>query len=158
MSDFKKINEDLMAITEMAKAFSDRDTNTTLWVEDRSTHNNRYLKFYNVAKDPTHLATKVARIYIEKPEYVKSHKEHGIKEWILTEKEKRLFVKLLQSPYKRNPQITNWQQVICTFNDGFYDISPEDTIAGNIEQEDLDNGALTLDFPMPDYLKLPNKI
>lgn len=156
MNEFKQLNENLQkfAITEMAKAFSDRKTNTTLWVEDRSTHNNRYMKFYNVAKDPTHLATKVARIYVEKPEYVKGHKEHGIKEWILTEKEKRQFVKLLQSPYSRNPNITNWQQVICTFNDGFYDIDPQDTINGNIPHEDLDNGALTIDYPMPDYLQL----
>lgn len=141
-------------INEMSKAFSERQANITIWVEDKSTHNNRYMKVYNSAKDPVHLATKVARIYIEKAEYVKNNKERNVKEWIFTEKEKRFFVKLLQSPYSKNPSITNWQQIICTYNYGFYDIDPEDTINNKIALEDLKSGALLVSTEMPDYLKL----
>lgn len=159
MNQFKELNEqieEILPIYEMTKALSDQRLNVTIWVEDKSTHHNKYIKYYDASRKPTETAKRCARICIDKPEYFDDDNEHTdkIAHWYLSSKEKKEFIDLLKSPYKKNPNITNWQQIICTFNYGFYDIDEEDTIKGNISQEDLDDGALSIDFPMPDYSKL----
>lgn len=147
--DIKKLNEEYEQFNEdhlyeMSKAFT--EDGWTIWVENPSTHNNAYFKLFD-ASSPTK-ATKVARIWLTRPVYVKGHS--GLPNWILTKQELKTLIKCLKQPYRKNKEITNWQQMIVTYNDAFCNIDSEDTISGNYEDED----ALPIDYPMPDYMRL----
>lgn len=45
----------LQPIYEMTKAFSYQERNVTVLVKDKSTHNNRCIKYYNSYRKPTKL-------------------------------------------------------------------------------------------------------
>lgn len=135
---------------EMSKAFHDNEKNRVVWVENPSTHNNEYFKYYDHARPSS--ASKVARIKLRSPEYVKEHADY-LEEWTLNASEKKTLLNLLQSTYTRDKRITNWQQIIVTYNDDFFNIDPEDTISGNIDFDKYPD-ALPIDLPMPDYTKL----
>ena len=137
-------------IPEMSKAFHSDEENVNVWVENPNTYNNEYFKYYNHANIRS--ASKVARIKLRSPEYIKSHRDN--KElWILNSSERKTLIELLNLPYARDPRITNWQQIIVTYNDDFFNIVPEDTIADSYDKSKFPQ-ALSINMPMPDYTQL----
>lgn len=164
----KQINEQLeqvidkaLQLNEMSKAFSfkNRSIEVCAWVEGPLSVDNRYFKYYNSMF--YNLADKVARIRIDKPEYVGgNHKEHKIKKWILTEKEKRELVEILKGPSEEYDNLTRWQDILITYNRDNFNISAKNTIAGNLNDTQR-NPKLAkyikpfpIDYPMPNYIEL----
>lgn len=167
MSLFKKLKEQLdevlnpMPLYEMSKAFSykDKRIDVCAWVENPMGVDNQYFKYYDHSSIPS--ATKVARIRIDKTEYVGgTHKERNLKKWVLSNKEKRELVNILNTPSKRYPGYTKWHDILITYNFDNFDISPEQTISGEIFNYDRDPkmpkhlNPFDINTPMPNYLEL----
>lgn len=150
-----KIIKDLKEIyqlNEMSMAWVDRQENVCVWVENPDEYNNRYFKYCNSAK---YLAsTKIARIAIEKPQYVKNHTNpKNVEDWVLNSAEKKQLIDLLNKPSGSHKGLNRWQEIILAYNQVNYQIEPNEIIDGTINLADFD-GAISLDFPIPDYTKL----
>lgn len=165
MNEIQKLNEEfnkLFSINEMSMAWEAQlkgRNSVCAWVEGPLKVDNQYIKYYNNAYYTD--ATKVARIRIDKPEYVGGvHSESGKKKWVLTEAEKRIFVQILQEPSKTNSEYTNWQQILLTYNrDNFHIYEPitgEVSVYKNRKSPSMPEHLLPfpIDYPMPDYTKL----
>lgn len=167
MNIFRKLNERIqeifnpMPLHEMSKAFSykNRRIDVCAWVENPMGVDNQYFKYYNCSSIPS--ATKVARIRINKAEYVGGfHRERNLKKWILSNREKQELVEILKMPSERYKNCTNWQDILITYNYDNFDIIPENTIAGNISKYNKDPKMpkhlkpLDINTPMPNYLEL----
>ena len=150
-----------MQLNEMSMAFhyKDRHVEVCAWVENPTPRDNRYFKYYNSEYNST--ATKVARIRIDKPEYVGgNHKERDLKKWILSNKEKQELIEILKTPSNDYPGYTKWQDIIITYNRDNFHLKAEDTIKGNLDKGTR-NPTLPkhivpfdIDTPMPNYLQL----
>lgn len=159
----EKLKEALtpMPLNEMSMAFhyKDRYVEVCAWVENPTPRDNRYFKYYNSEYNST--ATKVARIRIDKPEYVGgTHKERNLKKWILSNKEKQYLMKILTTPSNDYPGYTKWQDILITYNRDNFHLKAEDTINGNLDKGTR-NPTLpkhvvpfNINTPMPDYLQL----
>lgn len=81
-------------------------------------------------------ATKICCISLEKPEYYPHGEMFGLDNWILNKEEKSRLIEVLQSNKRCYFQNTPWHGLIDGINDyhGFF---------------------LPLDYPMPDYMLLP---
>lgn len=149
------------SINEMSRAFAykDRSIEVCVWVEGPMGVDNQYFKYYDSMYYNN--AKKVARIRIDKSEYVGGkHREHGIKPWILSNKDKKELVDILKGPSKEHEGLTRWQDIIITYNKDNFDISSLDTINGNLNVENRNPKMpkhikpFSIDYPMPNYLEL----
>lgn len=162
--DAKEINEEFekLQLTEMSMAWEEQlkgKNSVCAWVEGPLHVDNQYIKYYD--NEYYNEAKRVARIRINEPRYVGgNHKEGNKENWILSEKEKKVFIELLKKPCKRNPQFTNWQQIILTYNaDNFHIYEP---IKGDMTKykgrkaPSMPEHLLPfpIDYPMPDYTEL----
>lgn len=146
---------------EMSKAFSykDKRIDVCVWVENPMSVDNMYMKYYNSSLYT--LATKVARIRLDKPEYVGgNHRERNLKKWILTEKEKKELIELLKQPSDKYQGYSKWHDVIITYNDDNFNLSFSQTVNAEFEKAQRDPKMpnhlvpLPIDLPMPDYTQL----
>ena len=162
----KELNEEasrvLEPLNEMSIAWdADLKGNESVcaWVEGPLKVDNQYIKYYNNAHYP--LATKVARIRIDKPEYVGGiHSEGNKKKWILTNSEKRTLVHLLNQASEKDEKYTNWQQVILEYNASnfrlFKPVTGDMTIYKDRKAPTMPEYILPfpIDYPMPNYMEL----
>jgi hypothetical protein len=148
------VHEALQPIFEMSSAWTDDRSNRCVWVENPNGYSNRYFKYLN--NSSYRRAKLVARIWIDKPEYVKGHKNSdGKTEWILTSKEKKELVTLLNAPSEAHDNTTNWQEILITYNEDNFQIPPMRTIKGNIDFSKYRNQKpYDINTPMPNYLEL----
>ena len=149
MSVEKEYYQKLNQMFEMSKAFHSNQENRLVWVENPNSYNNEYFKYFNSARLSS--ATKVARIKLRSAEYVQ-HSDY-LESWVLNSKEKDQLIDLLNAPYSRDSRITNWQQIIVTYNDDFFNIDPEETIFDSYDKDAFPQ-ALSIDMEMPNYKDL----
>lgn len=149
------IDEALEAMNEMSIAWVDNKAKKCCWVENSGTHtSNDYFKYYDSFS--YRKADKIARISLRNPLYLSHRNSDGKDNWILTDKEKRELVKLMNSPSESREGFTNWQATLIQYNlDNFY-IQPRQTIEGTFDKKKYPN-AYSIDTPMPDYTKLKEK-
>lgn len=157
----EQLTEILYPLNEMSMAFHYEDKNTQVcaWVENSTPRDNCYFKYYNNSRNK--LADKVARIRIDKAEYVGgNHRERNLKKWILSKNEKQQLINILNSPSNDYPNITKWQDILITYNRDNFFIKAEDTINGNINNYSKNPilpdhvKPFSIDHPMPNYLNL----
>lgn len=146
---------------EMSKAFSykDRRIDVCAWVENPMATDNKYFKYYNSSS--IDMATMVARIRIDRPTYVGgTHRERNLKKWILTDKEKKELVQILSGNSLRYIGYTRWHDIIITYNFDNFNLTPEQTISGDLDDSQRSPRMpkhlmpLAINTPMPDYIKL----
>ena len=135
---------------EMSLAAVDRKKNKAIWVENPNTHNNKYFKYYNSSSYLK--ADKLSRISLLEPEYI----VHKGSNWVLTNKEKKELIEILNED-SDFPGLTNWQRILGTYNFDNYFLGITDWVSGNYNITDYPN-IFPLDYQMPDYTKLPDKI
>lgn len=168
MNKFEKLNEELkeyIPLNEMSLAWDYRKKNKAYcaWTEGPMNAENRYFKFYD--SDSPDMASKVARIRIDRAEYVGGdHKEKNsqgkVEKWILSDKDKKILLTLLKSPSDDNDNCTKWQDILIRWNRDNFGIPAKKTISGEIEGYQAKPGLLDdckpfpIDYPMPDYNKL----
>lgn len=167
MSIFKKLKEqleealNLIPLYEMSMAFyyKDRRIDVCAWVENPMGVDNQYFKYYD--NSLMKLATKVARIRIDKPVYVGGrHKERNLKKWILSKREKQELVEILQGESEDHPGYTRWQELLMTYNRDNFNISFKNSKEGNLKNHQRDPKMpdyiqpYDINTPMPDYLEL----
>lgn len=161
--NIKQLNEEFeaMELYEMSMAFHyrNRRIDVCAWVENPMVVDNRYFKYYNSAT--INSATKVARIRIDKPQYVGGiYKERNLQKWVLTKKEVKELYNLLQTPSDDYDGLTKWQDILVTYNRDNFLLSVKDSIAGNFEKVQKDPKMpkyiepFTINYPMPNYLEL----
>lgn len=164
----KQLNEEfeqLFQINEMSLAWDYRKKNKSYcaWTEGPMLAENRYFKFYD--NESPNMASKVARIRIDRPVYVGGdHREKNsqgkLEKWILTEKEKKLLITLLNSASDDNDGCNKWQDILIRWNRDNFGIPAKKTISGDISGYQAKPGLLDglspfpIDYPMPDYMKL----
>lgn len=157
----QKLKEALMPLNEMSMAFhyKDRHVEVCAWVENPTPRDNRYFKYYNSEYNST--ATKVARIRIDKAEYVGSnHRERNLKKWILSNKEKQELIEILKTFSDDYPGYTKWHDILITYNRDNFHLNAQDTINGNLEKGTRNPSLpshvkpFSIDTPMPDYTQL----
>ena len=155
--DIKVLLEDMnealekLELNEMSIAWNDREADRCVWVENPTGYNNKYFKYVN-----SFLYSKgkqLARISMLHPKYLKHTNMGGKKPWVLSEKEKRELVDLMNKPSRENPNITNWQMTICQYNLDNFGIYRDETISGNYDKEKYPK-AMDINTPMPNYLQL----
>lgn len=146
---------------EMSMAFfyKDKRIDVCAWVETPMTVDNRYFKYYNCSTIPS--ATHVARIRLDKPEYVGGlHRENGKKKWILTKREKEELIEILKGQSTDQPGYTRWQEVLMTYNRDNFNLSFSDSKSNDFSKAQKDPKMskylkpFPIDYPMPDYLNL----
>lgn len=167
MNIFRKLKQQIdemlnpIPLYEMSKAFSykDRRIDVCAWVENPMGVDNQYFKYYDCSSIPS--AKKVARIRLDRPEYVGGiHQERNFKKWILSNKEKQELINILKMPSDRYKGYTKWQDVLMTYNYDNFDIIPEKTIKGEITEYSKDPKMpkhlkpYDINTPMPNYLEL----
>ena len=163
--NIKKLNKKLketIQLYEMSMAWEEHlkgKNSVCAWVEGPLKVDNRYIKYYN--NEFYIEADKVARIRIDKPEYVGgTHKELDKQSWILSEEEKRIFVELLNKPSKKDSNYTNWQIILLTYNrDNFHIYEPikgDMTVYKDKKSPSMPEYLLPfpIDYPMPNYMEL----
>lgn len=165
---FKKLNEKLQTyipLNEMSLAWDYRRKNKAycVWTEGPMHAENRYFKFYD--SDSPDDATKVARIRIDRAEYVggqhnETNSRGKLENWILSQKEKRIFLILLNSPSDDNEGCNKWQDILIRWNRDNFGIPARKTISGEIQGYQAKPGLLDdckpfpIDYPMPNYMEL----
>lgn len=159
MKTFKEfLNETKESLYEMSLAFTDSLNKLAIWVENLTGYNNQYFKLYN--NDSYVKATKVARISMLKPNYLVHKNDDGKENWILNNKEKRKLINLLHSKNEEYVILSNWQVIIATYNRDNFHIPFINLVMRNITFDDYNEkiktikGAIPLNQPMPDYMKL----
>lgn len=159
MKTFKEfLNETKESLYEMSLAFTDSLNKLAIWVENLTGYNNQYFKLYN--NDSYVKATKVARISMLKPNYLVHKNDDGKENWILNNKEKRKLINLLHSKNEEYVILSNWQVIIATYNRDNFHIPFVNLVMRNITFDDYNEkiktikGAIPLNQPMPDYMKL----
>ena len=150
----EKINnklEELFSITEMSMAWRSIQNNRCVWVENPTGYNNKYFKYLN---GPSYKkASKVARISLMSPTYLNHKNADGKDNWILTTKEKKELVTLMQENNKTYPTLTNWQVTLLTYNWDNFELDVENIINRTYDKQKFPN-VIDIDTPMPDYTKL----
>lgn len=148
------MNEELekLIFNEMSIAWNDREANRCVWVENPTGYNNKYFKYLNSFSYQK--GKMMARISMLHPKYLDHKNMDGKKPWILTNKEKKELVKLMNQPSRDNKNLTNWQQTICQYNLDNFGIYRDETIDGAFNKKEFPN-ALDINTPMPNYLELP---
>lgn len=150
-----------MILNEMSMAFNYRNKRIDVcaWVENPMATDNQYFKYYN--NSLIRLATKVARIRIDRPEYVGGfHRERNFGKWSLIEKEKRELIEILKGESDDHPTYTRWQEIIMTYNRDNFNISFKDSKNNNFKNYQRDPKMpdyikpFDINYPMPDYMKL----
>ncbi|MDE6539428.1 MAG: hypothetical protein K2K66_04495 [Ruminococcus sp.] len=94
-------------LTEFATVARDYNLNVLLAVnpdKNRNLKDMEYFKFYNDTRPDK--APKIARIKFRSPEYVIHHNNGGKENWFLNSKEKKMLIKLLNSPCKNHTGFT----------------------------------------------------
>ena len=158
MKTFKEFLRESDLILEMTKVISNKNPNYSIWIENPSGFNNKYFKLYN--NDSYIKSTKVARISMLKPNYLVHKNDDGKENWILNNKEKRKLVNLLHSKNEEYGILSNWQVIIATYNRDNFHIPFINLVMRNITFDDYNEkvktikGAILLNQPMPDYMKL----
>lgn len=151
---FKKLNEKLESIqlNEMSMAWTSKQNNRCVWVENPSGHNNKYFKYLDGITYGK--AEKVARISLLKPEYINHNNIDGKQDWILNNKEKKELVMLMNAYNNlyRDYNCTNWQATLITYNRDNFGLEHYETINGFDEQEYPD--AFNINTIMPNYMLL----
>lgn len=106
-------------------------------------------------------AENLARIQFYKPMYVKHNNSYRLGDLILSSRQKKLLMELLNRPYTKSvnhsilPDWTIWQETIYQF-DKSLDYTPEQIITGKgIKTGDFN--FVPLDLPIPNYKDLPRK-
>lgn len=103
-----------------------------------------YFKIFN-GKSLQH-STKIGRIYILRPEYVRGHRNsNGATNWKLNETEKKFLMKILKSPADKLSRGTVWDAILRECISESMD---------EIDRLDFDKNRFLI-TPMPDYTKLP---
>lgn len=146
---------------EMSMAFfyKDRRIDVCAWVENPMSTDNQYFKYYNCSTIPS--ATKVARIRLDRPEYVGgNHRERNLKKWILTESEKKELIEILEGPSSEHEGFNRWQEVLMTYNRDNFQIPFNDSKINDFSKANRDPKMpdyikpYDINTPIPDYLKL----
>lgn len=167
MSQAKNLNEQIEEILQplnemsMAWSYKDRRIDVCAWVENPTTRDNLYFKYYNSSF--YNLADKVARIRLDKPEYVGgTHSEGNKQKWILTKSEVKQLVSLLQMPSELHEGLTRWQDILITYNHDNFMLLPKDTINGNLDKARRNPTMpdyiqpFNINYAMPNYMELQN--
>lgn len=131
---------------EMSMATVDRNLKRCIWVENPGNPNNQYFKYYNDINNSK--ATKVARIWLTKAEYLYHRDNKYI--WNLTDKEIKLLVNWLNSSSDEYEGLTVWQQILIVYNRDNFGIKPKETINNDLYTDK----AFNINTKMPDYTKL----
>lgn len=167
MNIFRKLKQQIdemltpIPLYEMSMAFhyKDRRIDVCAWVENPMATDNQYFKYYD--NSLMRLAKKVARIRLDRPEYVGGiHKERNFKKWILTNKEKQELVQILQGESEDQSGYTRWQELLMTYNRDNFNISFKDSKQGNLQNHQRDPKMpdyiqpYDINTPMPNYLEL----
>ena len=144
-------------LTEMSMVIIDNNKKRSIWVENPTHYDNRYFKIFN--NDSVSKATKVARISMINPRYMTHRNDDGKENWILTLSEKRYLINILNQKIKINPNITNWQRIILTYNRDSFQIDPDNLITNEMTKEEYNRlatkkNAISLDLSILDYMKL----
>ena len=146
-----ELNSFLEPMYEMSMAWRSIQKNRCVWVENPTDYNNKYFKYLN---GPSYnKAEKVARISLLKPQYLQHNNTDGKKDWILTNKEKKELIQLMNQPNKKYANCTNWQATIITYNEDNFEIDFDEIIADSYNKKKFPN-AIPIDYPMPDYMQL----
>lgn len=131
--------------------FSSKDKNISIQLEMASSET--YLTYCN--NEFHNLATKFARISIHEPTYIQTKCIDP--KWILTPKEKQELLDILNDKYSEN--LSNWENLLMHYNwiNGYadsliYQVTEECKKTYN---KKIKKGGLKLDYPIPDYTKLP---
>ena len=159
----QKLDEVLNPIQlyEMSKAFSykDKRIDVCAWVENPMGVDNMYFKYYNCSTIPS--ATKVARIRIDKCQYVGGrHKENGKQPWILNKTELKELMDILKSESDEHIGLTRWQDIIITYNKDNFNLTTKECLTNNFENAQRDPKMpkhlqpLDINTPMPNYMEL----
>lgn len=151
-------------LTAMSNVYYSRKDKITIQINpDKYRKGLPYFKVYNHYSYT--IASKVARIYFYKPEYIIHRNSDGKENWILNSKERRVLMNCLQLKPIRSIY-TVWQQLIIAFNNEKFGVPEDDTIA--ITKENLISykqalayegytdltDLLPFDLSMPNYLLL----
>ena len=144
---FSKDNQ----VNEMSMAWVDQKAQKCCWVENPNTHENDYFKYYDSFS--YRKANHIARISLKSPQYLKHKNKDGKKNWILTNKEKKELIQLMQEDSTNHKGFTNWQATLIQYNfDNFY-ISFDDTKNGTFDKKKYPK-AFDINTPMPNYMEL----
>lgn len=145
----------LYPMNEMSQAFGNKEEQVNAWVERPGTYpkSDRYFKYSDKASYDK--AEKCCRISLDEPVvFYHTNRGKGPKlDWLLTEKEKRNLVDLLNSVYSKRYNITHWQQILFTFNADRFQMSIDEFLDNNWTDEQYPQ-AYRIDYPMPDYMRL----
>lgn len=133
--EFLTESKDSNVLFEMSKAFDIDSPKGTIWVENPTGYNNKYFKIYN--NPSISKATKVARISMLNPSYLKHSDNLGKNNWILSKNQiKNLVMKLDSNSGYDN--ITNWELLILIYNNDNYNISPISLQTGKITKDEYE--------------------
>ena len=138
-------------IDEMATVARDKENGILIQVNpDRGRIGMEYFKIYNSYS--VDKADKMTRISFRKAEYISHSATLGKKDWKLSTKEKKALIALLEVKSKSNPQYTNWEYAILSFNNekGLDFDQTEENVIDNLKYPQY----LPIDLPMPDYSQL----
>ena len=146
-------SKQLLQFNEMSMAWVDVRAKRCVWVENPNTHENDYFKYLNNFSYKK--ANAVACLSMKAPIYLNNVYKDGKDTWVLTNKEKKELVDLMNSPSEARKGFTNWQATIIQYNfDNFY-IQPEESANGTFNKKKFPN-AYDINTPMPNYLELSN--
>lgn len=137
-------------LTGFATVARDYNLNVTLAVNPDKNRNLKYTEYFKLYNDTKpNIATKIARIKFRSPEYVIHHNNGGKENWFLNSKEKKMLIKLLNSPCENHTGFIIWQALILNFNNETGLDYPETK-----RNKQLSRFAM----PYPDYLPIDLKI
>lgn len=94
--------------------------------------------------------------------WVEITKKKNLKKWILSDKEKKYLLQILQSMSDdpANKGYTRWQEILMRYNQDNFHLYPEDTKKGNLDKGTRNPSLpehvkpFPIDFPMPNYKEL----
>lgn len=143
----------LVELDEMSQAFGDREFKVNVWVERPGKYkgSDKYFKYSDSSSYEK--ATKCCRINIEKPIVEYHRNADGKMDWVLTERDKRDLVKLLNSTYSETNNMTHWQQILFTFNADRFQMKIDEFLKDSWGEKEYPQ-AYHKDYPMPDYMLL----
>lgn len=135
----------------MSMAWNSKQNNRCVWVENPSGDENKYFKYLDGFIFGQ--ANRCTRISLLCPQYIR-HKDYGGKaNWVLTSKEKKELMMLMQTPNKKYPGCNNWQATLITYNEDNFGIDFDETINRTFDKNKYPQ-AFDINTPMPDYARL----
>ena len=161
----KLFDETLNPIVEQSAAYTDERNHRNIWVENPGTHfitlrkksedelrsGDKYFKYGD--SENYNKETKCCRISILNPNFLYHSNKRGVKDWALTESDKRELIKILNSKHDEHPELTVWQMILFTYNEDRFGMRYQVFTDDTWKDEDYPY-AFRKDFPMPNYHQL----